>query len=748
MATTQSIIQRAFAGGELAPALHARADTAKYQTGLRRCRNFIVQRHGGVSNRGGTRFVNPCKTTSINVKLLRYVSEIEGESVLIEIGNAYIRFYLNGALVVVDPGDVDAWDVGTDYVIGDLVIDGGVVYYALEANIGSAPPAAEWHAFDGDFTYELPSAFAGNLPNWHQSGRTITFTHRLAHPYELRYESITRWVLQQVDTGTQVPAPVGVGLAVGVVGTGHAGYVVTAAALDTYEESVASAQVVSAGADPPTAANPNVISWTAQPAAAEFYIYSDPVGNGTYGFIGTAAGAGVVQFKDPGIVPDYTLTPPIPRVLFNTAGEYPHVSATHQQRRMFGQTVNNPDAIYASRIGLPSNFQISQPLQDDDALTLRLAGNNHHAVRHMLALKQLIVMSGAGEWTVGEPKVPLTPSTLSADQEVYTGCSEIPPCVIGNSVIYVQARGVGVRDLQFNQQVEGFGGRDLSIFAAHLFNGFSLREIDYAEESNSILWACRSDGTLLGLTYIRDQEVWGWHRHDTGASGRFEHVCVVPELNEDAVYVIVRRTIDGSTVRYIERLEPHRENVAAADFDLECFFVDCGLSYDGAPANNITGMLHLEGQVIAVVGDGAVIFNGDPAAVNAADFTVDNTGALPTALPASYSRIHAGLAIRFAEIETLDLDVAGEDVRDKKKRDGSVTLLLEDSARTFKIGPSSANLIGYALKPNEQAADQFTGQAEMNIGSTFTENGRLFIRHSDPLPLTILAIIPNVELGG
>lgn len=748
MAAPQSVIQRAFAGGELAPALHARADTAKYQTGLRRCRNFIVQRHGGVSNRGGTRFVNACKTNSATVKMTRYVSEIEGESLLLELGNGYIRFFRNGAALAVDPGTIDPWDIAIDYIVGDLVTDGGLVYYARRATLGDAPAGSpdDWYAFNAQHVYELPSAFGPNLPNCNQSGRTITLTHRGAHPWELRFEGVTRWVLEPVDTGSQVAAPAGVVLVVGTAGTGNAGYVVTAAAVDTYEESLASAQVINAAAAPATVAAPNVITWTAQPGAAEFYVYADPVGNGVYGFIGTAVGA---QFKDVGVAPDYGRTPPIARVLFNAAGEYPHVSAVHQQRRLFGQTENNPDGIYGSRVGLPRNFQLSQPLLDDDAITFKMAGNNHHAVRHILALKSLIVMTGAGAWTVGEPKVALSPSALSADQESYTGIAEIPPVVVGNSAIYVQARGVGLRDLTFDQQVQSFGGRDLSIFAAHLFNGYTVREIDYAEEANSILWAVRSDGTLLGLTYIRDQDIWGWHRHDTGAAGVFEHVCVVPELNDDAVYVIVKRTIDGATVRYIEKLEPHRENVQPADFDLACFFVDCGLTYAGVPVNNIAGLDHLEGQVVAVVGDGAVLFDGDPAAAPAtvAAFTVTG-GTLPTDLPASYATIHAGIPIRFAELETLDLDVAGESVRDKKKRDGSVTLLLEESARTFQVGPTSANLIRYALKPNEAAADQFTGQSEINIGSTFTDNGRVFIRHTDPLPLTILGIVPSVELGG
>jgi hypothetical protein len=127
----------------------------------------------------------------------------------------------------------------------------------------------------------------------------------------------------------------------------------------------------------------------------------------------------------------------------------------------------------------------------------------------------------------------------------------LKPIELDDSAIYVQARGTKVRDFK-PVSADAYEGTDLTIFAAHLFDGYTLVDWDYAQNPHSIVWAVRSDGTLLGLTYIRDQAVWGWHRHDT--DGVFENVCVVPEGNEDAVYFVVRRTINGVTKRYIERM--------------------------------------------------------------------------------------------------------------------------------------------------------------------------------------------------
>jgi hypothetical protein len=733
------------AGGELAPALHARADTVKYLSGLRRCRNFLVQRHGGIANRPGFRHILPCKTNDIRVALLRYVSEVAGESLLIEVGTDYFRFFQNGALLNIDGGSVLAWDVATDYVIGDLVEDGGNFFYALQAGVGNLTTDPDfWYPLDGTI-FELPNPFNPDLPNWVQSGRTITLTHKSHAPYELiNGGSLVSWVLRAVVTASAAVPPVGLVLTPGGAGTLTVGYVVTSALIGTYEESAASAQVVNAGTAAPTAAAPNGLAWTIDPTAAEYYVYKDEGGNGTYGFIGTATGA--AAFKDPGLTPDYSLTPPLPTAKFAATGDYPHVAAYFQQRRFFGYTTNHPDEISGSRIGFPSNFDISSPLQDDDAVSFRLAGNNHHPVRHLLAIKGLIALTDAGEWTItggGGPQSPMTPSSLSADQQTYIGASSCRPVIVGNSILYVQARGANVHDLQFDQQVEGLGGRDLSIYAAHLFDGFTLPELDYAQNPQSIVWAIRSDGTLLGVTYLREQDVWGWHRHDTGASGRFEHVCVVPEATDDAVYVIVRRTIGGGFVRFIEKLEKRLILNVAVD----SFFVDAGLSYFGAPVNNIAGLGHLEGQVVAVVGDGAVIFNGDPAASNAADFTV-TAGTLPVVLPASYSAIHAGLPIRFAEFETLDLDVQGSDIRSKRKRVEGLALLLEASDPSFLAGPDSAHLTPVQVEPWQSPTATFDGPLDLSVESAFDDYGRVFVRHSNPTPLTVLGILPNVEAGG
>lgn len=732
----ESVIQRGFAGGELAPVMHARADSPRYVDGLRTCRNFIVLRHGAAANRPGFRFIAADKTTSANVRLQRFINSTPNENFLIEVGESYFRFYKNGARVEL-AGAATAWSSVTNYVPGDLVNEGGVNYYAVAASLNEVPPnAAFWHPLDG-LIYEVPHTYTttGLIGGWEQSGNVILITHRLHDPRELVYFGDTNWVLRLATTEPTTAEPTTLALAPGAAGTTEVAYVITAAGLGSYEESLVSNVVSDAAIAPATATAPNVLTWdTPTDPVEEWYVYKDQGGNGVFGFIGTARGN--EEFRDIGIDPDYTVTPPLDRTPFVSADTRPHVGTHYQQRRFFGGSNATPDAVHGSRSGFVNNFGISSPLQDDDAISFRMIGYQQHAIRHMRGLKQLLVFTDGGIWSVGAPKVPLTPSNIPADQETYAGvAADVPPVVIGNSAIYVQASGSLVRDVRFDQEVEGLNGRDLTLFASHLVDGRTIDRMDYAEAPHSIVWCVRSDGALIGLTYVRELDVWGWHRHDT-KDGDFEQVCTVPEADGDAVYVVAHRNVGGVGVRYIERLAK-REIV---NFDEECFFVDSGLSYSGVPADTFAGLDHLEGEDVVAVGDGAALMDGTALAT----FTV--TGGSVT-LPAEFSNVHIGLAIT-ADFETLDLDAHGSAIRDKKKRVGSITVLVDKSSRSFFAGPDSTSLIRYELSVFDPIIDEHTGQIEMGVSTSWNDHGRVFIRQTDPLPLTILGILPNALTEG
>ena len=118
-----SISQKSFAGGEISPSLYARTDIEKYISAVRTCRNNIVMRHGGTQNRSGLYFINEVKDSSKVVRLIPFIFNA-AQTYVLEFGNTYMRVIRDSAYVEVS--GVDAWLIGTTYVIGDLVVDVGV----------------------------------------------------------------------------------------------------------------------------------------------------------------------------------------------------------------------------------------------------------------------------------------------------------------------------------------------------------------------------------------------------------------------------------------------------------------------------------------------------------------------------------------------------------------------------------------------------------------------------------------------
>jgi hypothetical protein len=749
---TEAVIQRAFLGGELSPALGLRADLPRYGRGLRRCRNCWVRREGGVENRPGWVFMTAAKVQTSAVRYIPFIFEGADQTYVIEAGHEYFRWLHHGAPVVVP--NPAAWSAVTAYVVGDLVLEGGVAYYCLADHTNQPPPdAAFWYpltALGSDWIYEVPHPYAAAdlfSLQWAQSADVLTIVHPDYAPRELQRLSHTTWRLVIVETKPWADPPANLAGTAATAGTRTLRYVVTAAKADTFEETYASAVLEILNAAAPTEDAPQPFTWDAVPGAGEYYVHADPFGNGVVGFIGTAK---TNAFSDPGFVPDYSLTPPVERTLFDQVNSYPAVVAYYQQRRWFGRSHDDPETVWGSRVGDYANFAISTPLQDDDAVTFVLAANLLHPVHHLLALKRLVLLSDAGEWLIrGGEDGGITPTSINPDQEGYVGADpHIRPLPIANGVVYVQARGTVVRDLRYEFERQGLGGRDLTIVAGHLFEGVALRALAWQQQPSHLLWAVRSDGALLACTYVPEEEIVAWSLHTTGAGGAFEDVVVVPDTpaGEDVLYAVVRRTIGGQTVRYLERL--HTRQIDDADLAGTAFFVDSGLTYTGPPlVGAVSGLDHLEGEIVAVLADGQVVFDGDPDHPDAEQYRVAG-GQVKLPVPAMV--VHAGLPIPFPEIETLALDVEGSSVRDRRKRVQGVRLVVDRSARQLWAGRDADHLSRVRL-PAAAPTSPITGESEdleVTIPAAWTEQGRLVIRHTDPLPFRILGAVPQVEVGG
>lgn len=829
------LAQRSLAGGELGPAVYGRADQVKYQTGLRTLRNGFVRRHGGVSNRPGSQFICEAKDSSIVNRSLSFIFNAEQTYVLL-FGHQTMRVVRDGVLLTVS--GVAAYNGATAYVIGDLASSGGVNYYCIAPTTGNAPPnATYWYAMPSGGIYEIPTPYAStdlSTLYYVQSGDVVSIDAVGYAPRELSRTGHTTWVLALASIAPGIAAPGGIGSAGGPAGTIDHRYVVTAVKSDVYEESLPSS-VTTRTAGTPTVASPITVSWSAVSGATEYNVYKEKDENGVYGYIGSAAS---VDFRDTNIEPNMDLPPPASSSVLTGSGNYPGVVGYFDQRRIHAATTNEPEKVFASRSGKFSNFTRSLPLQDDDAVIFTIAGRQVNEVRHLIDIGNLVILTAGGEWVAyGNAEGALTPSTIGLKQVGYNGASPIQPIIVGNNILYIQARGSMVRDFRTvisNDGTTGFAGDDLTVFAPHLFEGYAVSRWAYAQIPNSTIFAVRSDGVLLVLTYIKAHEIYGWAHYDT--FGDYEDVVAVPEGQEDAVYVWVRRTIDGQTVRYLERFASRR----VTDVTVDACFLDSYLTYNGwnttattmtlsngvtwdhtevldlassasfftagdvgnvivlvveeetwtAEAGTVTtrtelrctiveyygatgvavnadklvpvafrdvaivnwgkavdqvaGLDHLEGETVGILADGAVATNGidEP-------YTTVSAGTLSTALTRPAVVIHVGLPY-VTDIETLDMDTAAIDtIAVREKRTPGCTVLVE-SSRGMWVGTDESNL--RESKPSGWTAGGslplLTEKLSMNLRQTWNQSGRIFIRQRDPLPLTVLAVYPWLELGG
>jgi len=318
----------------------------------------------------------------------------------------------------------------------------------------------------------------------------------------------------------------------------------------------------------------NTITWSAVSGAIRYNIYK--IQSGLYGYIGQTE---ALSFTDNNIAPDMGITPPIVETVFNSAGNYPGAVSYFEQRRVFAGTTNYPQQLWMTRSGTESDMSYRLPVNDDDRVSFKVAAREANTIRHIVPLQQLMLLTSAAEWRVSPVNSDaITPTTISVRPQSYIGANNVQPSIVNNSMVYCAARGGHIRELGYSWQSNGYITGDLSLRAAHLFDNYEIVDMCYSKSPHPLIWFISSTGLLLGLTYVPEQQVGAWHQHDT--DGVFESCACVAEGSEDHLYVIVKRTVNGNSVRYVERMSSN-----AFDSLEDCFFVDAGLTYDG---NNTT----------------------------------------------------------------------------------------------------------------------------------------------------------------
>lgn len=257
------------------------------------------------------------------------------------------------------------------------------------------------------------------------------------------------------------------------------------------------------------------------------------------------------------------------------SGTYPSVAAYFQQRRVYASSLNNPDTYWMTQPGLFSNMDSSIPVTDGDSITGTPWAQQVNGIQFLVPMPGgLVVLTGKGAWQLnGGSSAAITPSNQNAVPQAYNGCNNfVNPLTINYDILYIQSKGSIARDLAYNFFTNIYTGTDLTILSNHLFTDFQITQWCWCEEPNKLVWALRNDGTLLCLTYLKEQDVYSWTRHDT--NGLFVSVCSITEPPVDALYVITQRFVQGAWRYYSERMDNRTWNNVE-----DSFCVDSGLSY-------------------------------------------------------------------------------------------------------------------------------------------------------------------------
>lgn len=457
--------------------------------------------------------------------------------------------------------------------------------------------------------------------------------------------------------------------------------------------------------------------------------------NGVMGQVGDSTGW---TWPDGSNAPDFDSAPPQGLNPFEVKDddgtllrtETPIACAFFEDRLFFLGTPERPNYGFGSATGDYFNFDQRLVAVDDEAITFGISSRKREVARAAVGVDKLFVFTGSNAWAVGGSDGPLAPDATPAHVAVPVGAEWVEPLVLSSAILWVRDKGTGVRSMVFDSQADGFKSSDLSVAAEDFFRGYQVVDWAWQEDPWMVAWAARSDGVLLSMTYSPEDGVWAWGQHqvlspDTGAAAVVQSVCVIPEGDEDAVYLAINgpEGQNARVLRFSTRIEAPTKTPVCLDAYLE---VDGEV---GAETTTFAGLNHLEGRtVLAVELDTGAI---QRTASAGGDLVV--TGG-QVEISGALGACAIGLAYD-VEVQLLDLAEA----KDKQKAVSRVTLELSATG-TVQAGADFDHLFPYAV-----AAGQ--GIAKVQVAGKWGTDGAAAIRVSDPIPFTLRGATREVDIG-
>jgi len=474
----------------------------------------------------------------------------------------------------------------------------------------------------------------------------------------------------------------------------------------------------------------NTISWDRIEGAVRYNVYKEQTG--LFGYIGQVEQPtnGPVTFKDDNIAPDLGQTPPLFNTDLQAIDNYPGAVCYYEQRRCFGGTNTKPQAVWMTASGTESDLGYHLPSQDSDRLFFQVAARESNTIRHMIPLQQLVLLTNSAEWRVTSVNGDaLTPFTISVRPQSYIGANNVQPQIVNTTMVYAAARGGHVREMGYNWQANGYMTGDLSLRASHLFDDYEISDMAYSKAPRPLMWFVSTSGKLLGFTYVPEEQVGAWHQHDT--DGTFESCAVIPEGEEDFLYVIVNRTIGGNTKRYVERLQ-------SRDFGTlpDAWFMDCAVQTTASgTVTTVSGLAHLNGKTVSVLVNGQV----QPSKV------VSGGSITLTTAATNGQKILVGLPIT-ADLQTLPMTIQTEAFGQYRVKNINKAFLRVLRSSDFMIGPTATKLV--KSNPYATSATLVSENVDIMLSPSWEWDGTVFVRQTDPLPLEVTSLTVETAIGG
>jgi hypothetical protein len=747
--------QDSFTRGEISPRLHARASLDLYRSALALCENFITMPHGGIRKRGGTYFAGETKLSGQERPYPFIFSE--EQAYMLFFGDLYFRVYAYGGPVM---DGFDVVEVVTPWAIADV-------------------PDLQFQQ-SGDALYVVhPDYTPGKIVRSSNTDWEIQFQVFNDGPFSAQNTTTTNKMYASATTGTVTLTSDTDVFTADMVGQlvkiqvetyetwkpwESGGYLTTSSVVNikrrhngnVYEatEPTGATGKIRMGGTPPT----HLVGeeWDGAGETAEAYDgvasgFNDNYGvkwnylHSGYGIarivsVGGPASAGalVVQTFPAEVVGSGNKSYRWSIGDFDGVAGYPRSCAIFEERLMFGKKFS----IYGSKTFDFTSLRAGA--DDDDAIAFNQASTNDITwLEESDGFLIIGTVGGVRTMSGGGNNEALTASKFKNRGSPTKRCCSIPPVKAGSTFVYVGFDRKSLVEMNFSLEKNGYSTSPISIISEHIPKR-GISSICYQSETDQIFWMGLDSGEIGGLTYEADQNVRGWHRQKVGGSfdggdAVIEWVATSPgQSGPDDVWLVVKRTINGQTRRYIEVMQPPFEYGEIED----AFLVDCGLSYDGAPLSLVTGLAHLEGETVVALADG-IIYR---------DLVV--TGG-EVSIPVEASKWHVGLPYN-AIAETLELDVGGKDgsVVGRRKRVNSVIFSVLETANIYVRSASRDDFELQAAGRNTIAAPSdlvalYTGNLdEVKLDDTWEGQSRIRIEAPDPVPCTVRALIPGFDSEG